>query len=482
LQPDSNRLESVNVHGNDFSYAYDLCGNLISETTSRHFEWDHANQMTTFRTQAVGAEPSIYAQYRYDAGGTRVVKIVRNSSVVVDGYGAFFNREEFTPYGETSFGSYARKRYRYTAKERDEESGLAYHGARYYAPWVCRWVSCDPSGLVDGPNLYALVGDNPVGRSDPSGRQAAGSNAAMNQAGLAPVVISGVVTTSSIGTAAAGEASVAIGTDVAVGSEVFTMETLAATLPAATETAVGSTSLLETIITVVDVAGGAMLAGIAVFLYPGTANAPESSLVLPGAQPTLPQALPGAPGPACYEPPPVSSGGTQQLPGAQSDSPPAAAPGLDRGVEEMQAGRGDSALRKQFRQSQIKKIIGGDPKGTKTVEHALRFLLNAKGKGYRGPGEDWRMWDAGHETAHVHGGEALMIEWRYFNRSSGAHDEPKVAIDIAGLPVELWTAFLWASLGVIDPEWLRDAPEVGGWRPGPPSTMSSPRSARLLSK
>ena len=54
-----------------------------------------------------------------------------SSNVVVDDTGTRTNREEYTPYGETSFGSFARKRYRFTGKERDEESGLAYHGARY---------------------------------------------------------------------------------------------------------------------------------------------------------------------------------------------------------------------------------------------------------------------------------------------------------------------------------------------------------------
>ena len=38
----------------------------------------------------------------------------------------------------------AAKRYRFTGMERDEESGLAHHGARYYAPWLGRWLSCDP--------------------------------------------------------------------------------------------------------------------------------------------------------------------------------------------------------------------------------------------------------------------------------------------------------------------------------------------------
>src|SRR5262249_26499892 len=51
-----------------------------------------------------------------------------SSNVVIDNTGAWINREEYMPYGETSFGSFACKRYRFTGKERDEESGLYYHG------------------------------------------------------------------------------------------------------------------------------------------------------------------------------------------------------------------------------------------------------------------------------------------------------------------------------------------------------------------
>lgn len=58
--------------------------------------------------------------------------------------------EEYHPYGTTAYHARnaaiksAAKRYRFTGMERDEESGLEYHGARYYAPWLARWLSCDP--------------------------------------------------------------------------------------------------------------------------------------------------------------------------------------------------------------------------------------------------------------------------------------------------------------------------------------------------
>jgi len=84
----------------------------------------------------------------------------------------FVNREEYTPYGETSFGSFARKRYRFTGKEYDEESGLYYYGARYYTPWLGRWVSCDPAGAADHLNLYLFTKTNPIRYTDQSGRQA----------------------------------------------------------------------------------------------------------------------------------------------------------------------------------------------------------------------------------------------------------------------------------------------------------------------
>ncbi len=62
------------------------------------------------------------------------------------------------------------KRYRYISKERDEETGLCQHGARYYAPWLARWTSADRSGLADGPNLYRYAGNRPLVLLDRNGR------------------------------------------------------------------------------------------------------------------------------------------------------------------------------------------------------------------------------------------------------------------------------------------------------------------------
>ena len=92
-----------------------------------------------------------------------------NSNMTANHFGALLHREEFTPYGETSFGGYGEKRYRFTGQERDEESGLSYHRARYYAGWLGRWVSADPMGAIDGINIFVYSKCSPICLNDGSG-------------------------------------------------------------------------------------------------------------------------------------------------------------------------------------------------------------------------------------------------------------------------------------------------------------------------
>ena len=65
-----NRLRRVDIGDLDVDYTFDANGNMRSETTSRHFEWDHLDQLKTFRIQTDGAEPSVHAHYLYDAAGS----------------------------------------------------------------------------------------------------------------------------------------------------------------------------------------------------------------------------------------------------------------------------------------------------------------------------------------------------------------------------------------------------------------------------
>lgn len=99
-----------------------------------------------------------------------------SSTLELDEEAGIISYEEYTPYGSTSYQAVrsvtqSPKRYRYTGKERDEESGFYYHGARHYAPWLGRWTRCDPIGMDGGINPYSYVEGNPIQFVDPSGTE-----------------------------------------------------------------------------------------------------------------------------------------------------------------------------------------------------------------------------------------------------------------------------------------------------------------------
>jgi RHS repeat-associated protein len=148
-------------------------GALVRETLH---VMDGQQRVALVETRTSGSEPGVPPRLlRFQLGnhqGSAVLELDGDAQVV--------SYEEYTPYGSSAYQAVGGqtetpKRYRYTGKERDEESGLYYHGARYYAPWLARWTSPDPSGIDDGPNLYAYVSGDPVGHADPDGRQKAPS-------------------------------------------------------------------------------------------------------------------------------------------------------------------------------------------------------------------------------------------------------------------------------------------------------------------
>ncbi len=81
--------------------------------------------------------------------------------------GQIISYEEYFPFGGTSYRAQkefveVNNRYRFCGRERDEESGFYYCGARYYAFWLGRWLSCDPLGLEGGINLYVYANNSPL--------------------------------------------------------------------------------------------------------------------------------------------------------------------------------------------------------------------------------------------------------------------------------------------------------------------------------
>jgi RHS repeat-associated protein len=92
-----------------------------------------------------------------------------SATLELDQSAAVIRYEEYHPFGTTSYRSgrnsaeTSLKRYRYVGKERDEETGLYYYGARYYVAWLARFVSVDP--LKDKYPFYTpyqYAGNKPI--------------------------------------------------------------------------------------------------------------------------------------------------------------------------------------------------------------------------------------------------------------------------------------------------------------------------------
>jgi RHS repeat-associated protein len=142
-------------------------GSLVRQTL--HI-MDDMQRIALVETRTQGREPGLPRRLiRFQLGDH-----LGSTALELDDRAQVISYEEFTPYGSTAYQAVrnqreTRKRYRYTGKERDEESGLYYYGARYSAPWLGRWLSCDSAGLVDGLNVYAQCRGSPATLLDPDG-------------------------------------------------------------------------------------------------------------------------------------------------------------------------------------------------------------------------------------------------------------------------------------------------------------------------
>lgn len=130
---------------------------------------DDKQRIALVETRTVGTDPAPRQLIRYQLGNH-----LGSANLELDQHAQIITYEEYAPYGSTTYQAVRSqtetpKRYGYAGKERDEESGFGYHSARYYAPWLGRWISPDPTGLSGGHNLYLSCGGNPINRVDKSG-------------------------------------------------------------------------------------------------------------------------------------------------------------------------------------------------------------------------------------------------------------------------------------------------------------------------
>ncbi|KAH6881020.1 SpvB domain-containing protein [Thelonectria olida] len=138
------------------------------ERTTYHASTEYGH-MADICTRTVGGDMGVQHQLRF-----QLHNLLGSVTLELDDVGALLSYEEFFPFGSSSFRAMrgqtdVAKRFRFTGKELDDENGLYYYGARYYAAWLGRWTATDP---VVGPgSRYRYVSNNPVCLIDPDGRR-----------------------------------------------------------------------------------------------------------------------------------------------------------------------------------------------------------------------------------------------------------------------------------------------------------------------
>lgn len=149
-------------------------GDVLLERETLHV-FDVGGRLALLETKTIDAsEPTkpVETQVRYQLSNQ-----IESSVLEVDVEGLVITYEEYLPFGASAVRAASAaaevsvKRYRYTGQERDDETGLYYQGARYYAPWLGRWTSADPAGFTEGTNLFCYSRNNPIARTDPSGTE-----------------------------------------------------------------------------------------------------------------------------------------------------------------------------------------------------------------------------------------------------------------------------------------------------------------------
>ncbi|WP_233621812.1 SpvB/TcaC N-terminal domain-containing protein [Amycolatopsis sp. WAC 04182] len=223
----------------------DTVNTAAGEAKRRQYVWDEENRLacnqdaaTTTVTQTPEGCQDATVTYTYDAAGERVVKNgdsrslypnrgyserdgtgykhifvgdsrlttktvaadglenaqsyfhadhLGSSGYVTDSQGTVTEHLEYLPFGETWVEEKAGQGgtpYKFTGKELDEETGLYYHGARYYNPRTQLWASADPAlpgfvsgseaagGITNPRNLatHTYAHNNPVRLTDPTGK------------------------------------------------------------------------------------------------------------------------------------------------------------------------------------------------------------------------------------------------------------------------------------------------------------------------
>jgi len=168
---------------NSISYVYDPSGRRIEKKydgqavmkylyDGDHIiaEYDATGALVHKYIYGPGVDQPICMIDVSDANATYYYHLDGLGSVIAltDSSGSVANLYEYNIFGEVSASDPNHpNRFLFTGREFDTETGLYYYRARYYNPYIGRFLQTDPIG--DGMNRYAYCRNNAINAVDPLG-------------------------------------------------------------------------------------------------------------------------------------------------------------------------------------------------------------------------------------------------------------------------------------------------------------------------
>lgn len=177
------RLVAVTHHGETFKYTYDHFHRRLSKEMAvgiedyLYVDQDEIGSCTSQGIQELrilgrrrGAEIGATVAIEKDEKVYVPIHNMRGDicSLVDEKTGQEVQTYRYSAFGEQTVlpGGESIISWGFSSKRFDPETGFVYFGRRYYAPHLGRWITPDPLGLADGPNLYAYVHNNPLTHND----------------------------------------------------------------------------------------------------------------------------------------------------------------------------------------------------------------------------------------------------------------------------------------------------------------------------